>query len=537
MNYTRRFHALKNHIAVKIESRDLLWLAGALLVAAALKLWLVAGGYVPFNSDEAIVGLMARHILQGERPIFFYGQAYMGSLDAWLVAGGFALFGDRVLSIRLVQIGLYALYIFTLWLLARRIFIRKQIANIAVWVAAIPMVLLTTYTSATLGGYGETLVLGNLILLLGFEVIYGKGIDKYHYWIFLGLIGGLAFWTLGLAGIYLLPVAVLGLWIHRAGKIRQYILASVGFFITSAPWWYYNFVHNGEAISVLLGKSDLQLAATGPWQRLIGMTLLGIPSLLGLRLPWSPELAPPGILFLYVSIYLATLFYFISSYRKGHSNLHPGASRLLIIFSLGFFVVFVGTHYGIDATGRYFLPLCLVVIFGLAVFINAAWDRRSIFGVSLLVLVVVLNGIGILRAAISEDRITTQFDPITRFDNSYDNELIAFLREKRELRGYSNYWVAYRLAFVSDEEIIFSPRLPYKPDLSYTHNDNRYLPYDLEVNESSRVAYITSKHPELDQMIRQRFSILGVDHSEEEIGPYTVFFGLSRKIEPAEIGF
>jgi hypothetical protein len=51
---------------------------------------------VPFNADEAIVALMARHILQGERPIFFYGQAYMGSLDAYLVALGFLLFGQQI---------------------------------------------------------------------------------------------------------------------------------------------------------------------------------------------------------------------------------------------------------------------------------------------------------------------------------------------------------------------------------------------------------------------------------------------------------
>jgi hypothetical protein len=37
---------------------------------------------VPLNSDEAVVGLMARHILDGKRPVFYYGQAYMGSLDA-----------------------------------------------------------------------------------------------------------------------------------------------------------------------------------------------------------------------------------------------------------------------------------------------------------------------------------------------------------------------------------------------------------------------------------------------------------------------
>ena len=54
-----------------------------LALAAALKTGLVMANVIPFNADEAVVALMARHILQGERPVFFYGQAYLGSLDAW----------------------------------------------------------------------------------------------------------------------------------------------------------------------------------------------------------------------------------------------------------------------------------------------------------------------------------------------------------------------------------------------------------------------------------------------------------------------
>nr|HMN61443.1 hypothetical protein [Anaerolinea sp.] len=67
------------------------WLIVILMVSAAWKIILLALDVVPLNSDEAIVGLMARHILLGERPIFFYGQSYMGSLDAFLVAAGFRL--------------------------------------------------------------------------------------------------------------------------------------------------------------------------------------------------------------------------------------------------------------------------------------------------------------------------------------------------------------------------------------------------------------------------------------------------------------
>ena len=73
------------------------------MAAAGLKVWLVAGGRVPFNADEAVVALMARHILQGQRPFFFYGQAYMGSLDAYLIAAGFNWFGEQVWVIRGVQ--------------------------------------------------------------------------------------------------------------------------------------------------------------------------------------------------------------------------------------------------------------------------------------------------------------------------------------------------------------------------------------------------------------------------------------------------
>ena len=76
-------------------------------MAGVVRAGVLIAGVVPFNADEAVVGLMARHILQGERPIFFYGQAYMGSLDAFLIALGFSLFGEQVWVIRMIQTLLY----------------------------------------------------------------------------------------------------------------------------------------------------------------------------------------------------------------------------------------------------------------------------------------------------------------------------------------------------------------------------------------------------------------------------------------------
>jgi len=172
-------------------------LLGALLTAAVLKLGILAAGAVPFNADEAIVALMARHILAGEHPLFFYGQAYMGSLDAYLVAGIFRLFGTEVWGIRLVQILLYtATLLSTAWL-GKVITGKWQVAVIAAWLLAVPTVSMSLYTTVSMGGYGEMLLIGNLVLLLTIFIVRGTYTLStrkwYLLWFGLGFLSGFGF--------------------------------------------------------------------------------------------------------------------------------------------------------------------------------------------------------------------------------------------------------------------------------------------------------------------------------------------------------
>src|SRR5260221_9549348 len=98
------------------------WPLFILVIALAWRLIVLASNSVTFHSDEAIVGLMARHINQGlPAPTFFYGQPYMGSLDPLLVAGMFRIAGSSVLSIRIVQSMLYLGIVGTLMLLTYRL--------------------------------------------------------------------------------------------------------------------------------------------------------------------------------------------------------------------------------------------------------------------------------------------------------------------------------------------------------------------------------------------------------------------------------
>ncbi len=55
-----------------------------------------------FDSDQAIVGLMAKHLIEGRAfPLFYYGQSYLLALDAWFAAPFFLVLGPTVVALHL----------------------------------------------------------------------------------------------------------------------------------------------------------------------------------------------------------------------------------------------------------------------------------------------------------------------------------------------------------------------------------------------------------------------------------------------------
>ena len=260
-----------------------------LLGGIALKAALLALDAVPFNADEAVVALMARHILRGERPCFFYGQAYMGSLDAYLVAAAFRAFGERVLAIRLVQMFLFAAILATSYPVALRITGDRRAAALVVSLLGFPPVLLTLYTTASLGGYGEALLAGNLLLWWGHRLGW-EDAQRWGLWLAWGLAAGLGFWAMGLVLVYLAPVALWLLWRLRARAWRGYLLAALGFAAGSLPWWLGNLSHVGVGVAEMFGTAVRSTATAGSLvgnvgARAFNFLVLGLPALFGLRFP------------------------------------------------------------------------------------------------------------------------------------------------------------------------------------------------------------------------------------------------------------
>jgi 4-amino-4-deoxy-L-arabinose transferase-like glycosyltransferase len=504
-------------------------LAGALAVRTAL----LACDVVPFDADEAVVALMARHILQGDRPLFFYGQHYMGSLDAYLIAGASAVAGESVLTVRFVQTVLFVAMVLASYAAVLR-FADRQTAHLVVLMLAFPPVMLTLYTTVSLGGYGETLLAGSVLLWWGHRLGH-EDAARWLLWFGWGLVVGLGFWVLGLVMVYAVPVAAWLLWRLRTRAWRGCLLAALGFVVGSLPWWlgrgYLSVLEIWNGAFHSAAPSGGFLGNVG--SRLFNLVFLGIPALFGLRFSWTITGPPAWLAMPALVLYLGALAYGLRRRGEGVAR----SDRLILWAICGLLCLgFVLTSYGADPSGRYFLPLYLPLFVFTADALVMLSKRIGRWAWVLLAAVTVFNLAGTLQAALTyPPGITAHFNPIAQVDHRHDDELMSFLREHDGQRGYGNYWVSYPIAFLSKEDIILVPRLPYKDNLIYSSHDNRYAPYDALVEASPTVVYVTTDHPRLTAALRMHFATLGVRFREEQIGSYHVFYDLSRRVSPDEL--
>lgn len=117
---------------------------GAAAVLVALVLWrnwvFLAWPLSYFDSDQAVFGLMARHIAELRAfPLFMYGQSYILAVEAWMAAPFFFLFGASafLLKLPLLLVNL-AVVLLLLHLLERDLGLRPWLAAVPALLFAIP---------------------------------------------------------------------------------------------------------------------------------------------------------------------------------------------------------------------------------------------------------------------------------------------------------------------------------------------------------------------------------------------------------------
>lgn len=427
-----------------------------LLLALVFRLYFLLSHSSYMDSDEAINGLMAKHILsRGDWPIFFSGQAYNGVIYQYLVAPIFALFGVSSLAFKIVPLAISVLFVYLIYLLGKKI-ADSRLGILAMSLAAFCPPFINMWNVSARSEYVVTLALGTLILILGNEIAFVKRRKPEILYLFLGLVSGVAFWTSQLVTSYILAVFIIIFLKDKRFLLRRTILFFLlGFIVGNMPMILFNLKHNWTSYAFLWekgGGQPLSLLKVFP-KGLAEIITTSFPIMLGGSL-WKLETA---ILRRFISVVLLALFFasllFVFYQRirdlligkKGLSRIDP-----LLVHFLVAIILFSLTGFGwLTKQPRYLLPLFTTIpIFQAAFLFWLRAKSKWIFS-GFLISLILLNLYGNIN-----------FSPTLDPDHALwpqDRQLTEYLVKNNISTPIANYWAAYRISFESNEKVIAIP--------------------------------------------------------------------------------
>ncbi|MBI5506841.1 MAG: glycosyltransferase family 39 protein [Deltaproteobacteria bacterium] len=514
------------------------------LVAVGLgwRLWmlthygLVSGGEVDvYLADEGVVGLMGKHIAEGRAlPVFFYGQSYLGALEAYCAAASFAVFGYGFLALRLVTFGFSIATGVLLYRFAHRFYSVSAARWSTALVAVAPMYFLQWNLKAR-GGFVEHVVLVLAVMLLFWRFYLYHQRDRATAF-GLGLVSGIALWVNQLVAAYLVAMGLL-LVLRREDR-RGWRHAAAGLALGSCLLLGYNIVHPLATVRSLARKAlvmnrveveerDHNWAVRGLAARVEalgdGLDKLGIvfgvpPGADVERLGMSQDsrtggpLAPLRRVLFFVPLGVFGAGLWAARPRRGRAGWDViGSDQLLGLFALVTFVVgYVSPRYMLPA-----YPLGALMAGVLAARAQGAPGRvlrAGIAGALLLNLASWVDAASLPAAA----------------DEGRGRQLLAFL-EGRGIGACYSASPLYHLSFASAERVVFAPL-----------QKDRYPAYDAAVETADSICYVFRD----DQTTkRQHLALLGllegrrVRYAEQRVGPYRVLYDFEprRAIRAADV--
>ena len=375
--------------------------------------------------------------------------------------------------------------------------------------------------------------LGSSILYLGHRLL-NEDADRLWVWLIFGAICGIAFWTFGILVVYFVPVFLLLLYDFKVRRLHLYGLAAALFFIFSIAWWLQAF----DGLRVVYNPENPPNLP--PFlMRVFAFFTIMLTSFFGIREPTGTEPVWPPASALVLVFYMLAILYAVVHFRRKADN-QPEIDRMgffmLGLQVVGWLVLFFATRFSLDATGRYITPLyqALVIVSGLLLERFYRWRHWA--GVGVLAALLTFNLAVHLRVIQQvPPGVSAQMNPNLWFGNQYDQRLIDFLTEHGG-RGYSHHWISYKIAYLSDEQVILASLLPYQADLDWTAQDNRYEPYAAAVENADRRVFVIHHEPNLERHLVHGFEEHNISYQTRDIGPYRVYYDFSRLTSPHEIG-
>lgn len=529
---------------------------GIIVVALCLRLLVISQGWPMLNSDEGTIGIMARHIAyRGEWPTFYYGQYYMGVLQAYLGAALFHIFGPSVFSLRLGLVLLTVGFLITMYLLTSVLYSRP-FALFIVLLLTFGSYYLLDYQLHAIGGYPETFFFGALLFLLAASLaitssafvtwhLHGWRLLGYGIW---GSAAGLGVWSDSLT----LPlIAASGLlllffcWRELLG-IASALCILLGFGLGALPLIRYNLTAapGEDSFSVLWGLQhggQSQLHYTLPFlllKELKSTVFISVPMVTGN--PWCPVSEVPALLdpnhassftcslihatwggsymLLFVCAMILALWMMWRAWRRTRNQPEDTERRrelvrycarvLLLLSSLLTLYLFATSTAPLSWPGveaRYLIGLWVAwpaVLWPLWSLARPAFSRLKLAGrlsklasSAILACLVCVYIIGSVMVVADIPRVQN--------DNQTYSSLINYLVRIHATHIYTDYWTCNKIAFFSQEHIIcgvingrLQPSHNRVPDYYQTVHTDPTSAYVFSVQGQMRsVLNLVEKHP------------------------------------------
>ena len=434
---------------------------------------MVRSGWGVIDSDEAVVGLMARSIVRSDLPTFYWGQNYGGSAEAFLVAAAGGVFGWSTFAIRIVALTLSAAAAVLVWRIGRRTVGNMQGAAAALffWLWPVP----SLFASIKLGGfYWATIVAGLAFVLCALRL---AAQPNRRDAVVAGFAAGVGWWSSPYVVVYVIPAVVWLLARHRQALRPLVVLGLPGAVLGALPWIAFNVRHG----FVSLRAPELHLGGSGTYgDHLQTFATRGLPTALGARLPWSEQWIPGGKVLYALGVMALTAV--VVAKRP------PLVAVALLVFPLVHAASPLAFHVGSGRYLVYYAPF-------LALAVAAVAPHRT----ALSVLAVGMCALSVYSLDRTQG-LNTPYSGERRMPEDVA-PLIADL-ETRDLRHvYSDYWIGYRLAFESDERIIaaggrneeLTRRVEAAPRVAYVYLDDTRFVHSLR-HELTRINQPWQEH-------------------------------------------
>ncbi|MGO8703308.1 MAG: glycosyltransferase family 39 protein [Candidatus Brocadiia bacterium] len=467
-------------------------IAAVLLLAAGLRGAILLAGHRGLRSDEAVVGLMAKHIFtRGETPVFLYGQAYGGghAMAAYLAAPLFAVFGRSAALLDGTSMALSLVSVWLVWLIVRRhVGDAAAVLAAALYAFSPPVV----YQSYLVNGGTEAFLLA-LAALHFFLRSYEREEPDPRGQFLAGLFAGLAYWAMDYTLLY--PVVFALLWLARdRERWRALGRLAGGFLVGCLPLVAYNAAHDFEHFRQMYAPAAG--ASAGFLEHFFG-ALWGVFSgdLAAFFGGDIDDIHPVGpAAWVHAAVAMLAVAILIYRHRAAIAGFLKSRQVPATLLPAVFVIVYLGM-YGVAKfslpelrTPRYLLPLCPFVSMAMAIVIAGWTGARRWAGLAAIAFLVAAGAAASLQIGMrpwhEEHRIRT---------SGIEMAKLAAAVEKRGIRvAFAPYEIQWRLMFATDERVMVSSLgISPGPALGRT---SRYPPYDdavlKMVREGKKFAFI-----------------------------------------------